>query len=827
MAQNFGIPGVGLNDVVMVSDLDANGFRILNLIAPVDPDEPARLQDLNDLSLPKTSVQAATTAALAANTRTGNVLTADGNGAFPSIDGVAASLNNRYLVKNEVTGANNGLFYLSQVGDGSNPWKLTRTTDADASSEMSLGLIVFVEGGTANGGQAFLMTNSSAITLNTTALTFDFLARGTATQTLTNKTLTSPKIGTSILDTGGNELALLTATGSAVNEITLANAATGSGPTILATGDDANIPITVGAKGTGAVLIGQATSAGVDLVADQPLRDSNGNELVKFTATGSAVNEVTIANADTGNGPSIASTGGDTDIDVTLAGKGTGAVNLGQATSAGVDLVADQPIRDSSANELVKFTKTASAVNEVTIANAATAGTVTLLATGGDTDIPIQLGGKGTGHVVVGQATSTDVRLAADQPIADSSGNELVKFAKTASAINEVTVTNADAGNAPSIASTGGDTDIDLTLSGKGTGAVNLGQATSEGVDLVADQPLRDSNGNELIKFTATGSAINEVTITNAAAAGTVTLLATGGDTDIPIQVGGKGTGHILVGQATSTDVRLAADQPIADSSGNEFIAFSKTATAINEITVTNADAGNGPTIAATGDDTDIDLTLSGKGTGAVNLGQATSAGIDLVADQPIRDSSANELLSFSKAASAVNEITIGNAATTVAPSIACTGGDDNIPLAVSSKGTGNITLNSGTVNRLIVNGVAKTIADGGPVGLFEVACTTGQMIGGKIDYLVEASDGTDHQALSGIVTYSAVNKAGTMTLAITEVAANQAKAVSAGTLTLAWTFTDDTNKGTVNVEPTGSLTETTFRITYTITPVIGAVTIL
>ena len=48
----------------------------------------------------------------------------------------------------------------------------------------------------------------------------------TGTETLTNKTLTSPKIGTSILDTNGLELALITATGSAVNEITLANAAT-------------------------------------------------------------------------------------------------------------------------------------------------------------------------------------------------------------------------------------------------------------------------------------------------------------------------------------------------------------------------------------------------------------------------------------------------------------------------------------------------------------------------------------------------------------------------------------------------------------------------
>ena len=75
----------------------------------------------------------------------------------------------------------------------------------------------------------------------------------TGTQTLTNKTLTSPKIGTSILDTNGLQLALLTATTSAVNEITLANAATGNNPTISATGDDSNIGISFATKGTGVI----------------------------------------------------------------------------------------------------------------------------------------------------------------------------------------------------------------------------------------------------------------------------------------------------------------------------------------------------------------------------------------------------------------------------------------------------------------------------------------------------------------------------------------------------------------------------------------------
>jgi hypothetical protein len=75
----------------------------------------------------------------------------------------------------------------------------------------------------------------------------------TGVQTLTNKTLTSPKIGTSILDTAGLELLKLTATGSAVNELTLANAATTNNPTLSATGDDSNVGIDLSPKGLGAV----------------------------------------------------------------------------------------------------------------------------------------------------------------------------------------------------------------------------------------------------------------------------------------------------------------------------------------------------------------------------------------------------------------------------------------------------------------------------------------------------------------------------------------------------------------------------------------------
>ena len=81
------------------------------------------------------------------------------------------------------------------------------------------------------------------------------------TQTLTNKTLTAPKIGTSILDTGGNELFILTATGSAVNEITYNNAVALSDPTFTATGGSTDIGINFVPKGAGSIQAGGAAIA--------------------------------------------------------------------------------------------------------------------------------------------------------------------------------------------------------------------------------------------------------------------------------------------------------------------------------------------------------------------------------------------------------------------------------------------------------------------------------------------------------------------------------------------------------------------------------------
>jgi len=226
----------------------------------------------------------------------------------------------------------------------------------------------------------------------------------TGTQTLTNKTLTAPKIGTSILDTNGLELALLTATSSAVNEITLANAATNAGPRISATGGDSNVDLDLLAKGTGHLTVRGNSNPGViqlnceqnthgQQIKSQPhstnttnimllpqgadstlvslvsadtltnktltspkigtnILDTGGNELLKLTATGSAVNELTLANAATGGAPILSATGGDTNIGITLTPKGSGAVKLDLLTFPTVTGSADQVLTSNGSGVL-------------------------------------------------------------------------------------------------------------------------------------------------------------------------------------------------------------------------------------------------------------------------------------------------------------------------------------------------------------------------------------------------------------------------------------------------------------------------------------------
>ena len=144
--------------------------------------------------------------------------------------------------------------------------------------------------------------------------------------------------------------------------------------------------------------------------------------------------------------------------------------------------------------------------------------------------------------------------------------------------------------------------------------------------------------------------------------------------------------------------------------------------------------------------------------------------------------------------------------------------------LSVDGKG---YLRDSGGVQRFIPNPTAKTIVDGSATGLFTVPIAASSAIGGIVHFQVYAADATDFQCLTGQVAYSSVNKAGTLTNAITNLTTVDAKAVSTGTITLSFTMAEDAdNVVTIKVQPTGSLTETTYNITYNVFPLRGEVTI-
>ena len=147
---------------------DRSGFTTDSLANKAYVDQVAQGLDT------KPSCKLATTANLAATYSNGTAgvgatLTASSNGAL-SIDGVTPSASDRILVKDQSTAAQNGIYVVTTVGDGSTAFVLTRATPEDQPSELTGGSFVFVDQGTANGDNGYVFTHNGSPTFGTTAL---------------------------------------------------------------------------------------------------------------------------------------------------------------------------------------------------------------------------------------------------------------------------------------------------------------------------------------------------------------------------------------------------------------------------------------------------------------------------------------------------------------------------------------------------------------------------------------------------------------------------------------------------------------------------------
>ena len=151
-----------------------NGARITGAAAPINGSDLATRAFVESVAQGldvKEAVKVATTGGLAGTyAGAGQTLTANSNGAI-QVDGVTLSAADRVLLKDQADGTQNGIYTVTTVGDGSNPFVLTRALDFNTSAEVGAGAFMFVEQGTANSGKSFIQSVSGP-TLDTDALTF-------------------------------------------------------------------------------------------------------------------------------------------------------------------------------------------------------------------------------------------------------------------------------------------------------------------------------------------------------------------------------------------------------------------------------------------------------------------------------------------------------------------------------------------------------------------------------------------------------------------------------------------------------------------------------
>lgn len=145
--------------------VDVSSKRITNLAEPV-ADTDAATKYYVDAARSGLDVKASVKVATTANITLSNTQT---------VDGVALSVGDRVLVKDQSTASQNGIYVVSATA-----W--TRATDADNNpgGEVTSGMFTFVEQGTVNSDCGFVLTTEDPITLGTTNLAFTlFSSSGT------------------------------------------------------------------------------------------------------------------------------------------------------------------------------------------------------------------------------------------------------------------------------------------------------------------------------------------------------------------------------------------------------------------------------------------------------------------------------------------------------------------------------------------------------------------------------------------------------------------------------------------------------------------------
>jgi len=232
----------------------------------------------------------------------------------------------------------------------------------------------------------------------------------------------------------------------------------------------------------------------------------------------------------------------------------------------------------------------------------------------------------------------------------------------------------------------------DLVMGTNTSGHILVADGTNFNPKAVGDlsEISTAADGDLFLAVDASGGGLKKITRS-------AVIAGTGASGDLANVV--EDTSPQLGGNLDTNSQNILIDDAhfIADESGNEQIIFQTTGSAVNQIDITNAASGSGPSIAATGDDTNINLTLTPKGSGKVVIdGNGSSGGVSIddgVID--IRTGTGNEakILFYCESSNAHAQTlkaaphSAGSSATLVLPTasgtLIGTGDTGTLPLAV------------------------------------------------------------------------------------------------------------------------------------------------
>lgn len=552
---------------------------------------------------PVESVDAATTAVLP-NTPTynngtagvGATLTAGSNTTL-TVDGFTGSAIGQYfLVKNQATSANNGVYQLTTVGSGAAPWVLTRAVNFNAPTNMNHGSAYFVINGTSNISTMWGMT-SSIVTVGSTSMTWAQLAVNPST------------VLSNVLPNGQIFI-------GSVSNVATANAVTGpvlisnAGVTSVANNAITNAMI----RQSGALsVVGNSTSSTAN-VAD--ITASAGGQLFGSNAAGTA-----LAFSAT---PQLG-VAGTTSGTLTIAGSTSGTCTIQTNVTAGTGTVFQLPNSNGSSGQFLQ-TNGSGVTSWQTVSgsgtvNSGTAGQVSYYATStnavsGNANLTIS-----SGAVTVGQAGSVAGSLVLSGL---TSGTCTVQVAGTAGSTTfQLPANNGSSGQFLQTNGSG----ITSWQTVSGTGTVNSGTAgqmtwyAGTGTAVSGNANATISTGALTLGQSGTAGSL----ILNGATSGTVTVSvpATAGSTTFQLPGTNGSAGQTL--QTNGSGVTSWTSTSITQTAGDNTTNIATTAFVTTA--VANAIAGVNPAVAVTAATTTVLPNSPTYNNGVSGIGATLTAG--------------------------------------------------------------------------------------------------------------------------------------------------------------------------------------------------------